>query len=118
MLKKVPASFKGVISTGYSPVVLAKPEAYVSGRKYLAVFMVDGQLRAMAMDGETLCRTTSTGKQWLPEGAVFMYFGEKPFTVEWVSTKKKPTKIDLSVKLGKPGAKGAKIANLNEIKLP
>jgi len=116
-LKKVPASYKGVISSGYSPVVLAKPEAYVSGRKYLAVFMVEGQLRAMALDGETLCRTTSTGKQWLPEGAVFMYFGEKPFTIEWISAKKKPTKIDLSVKLGKPGAKGAKIANLTEIKL-
>ena len=118
MLKKVPASYKGVISTGYSPVVLAKPEAYVSGRKYLAVFMVDGQLRAMALDGETLCRTTSTGKQWLPEGATLTYFGEKPFTIEWISPKKKPTKIDLSVKLGKPGAKGVKIANLNEIKLP
>jgi DNA gyrase subunit A len=118
MLKKVPASYKGVISNGYSPVVLARPESYVSGRKYLAVFMVGGQLRAMALDGETLCRTTSTGKQWLPEGATLTYFGENPFTVEWVSTKKKPTKIDLSVKLGKPGAKGAKIANLNEIKLP
>ena len=117
MLKKVPASYKGVISKGYSPVVLAKPEAYVSTRKYLAVFTVDGQLRAMALDGETLCRTTSTGKQWLPDGATLTYFGEKPFTIEWVSTKKKPTKIDLSVKLGKPGAKGAKIANLTEIKL-
>lgn len=118
MLKKVPASYKGTVSKGYSPVVLAKPESYVSERKYLAVFAIDGGLRAMVLDGETLCKTTSTGKQWLPEGATLTYFGEKPFTVEWVSPRKKPTKIDFSIKLGKPGAKGAKIANLNEIKLP
>lgn len=116
MLKKVPATFKGTISNAYSKVAIAKPEAEVSKRVYLAVFELEGQLKAMTLSGEDLCKTTSTGKQWLPEGAVLTYFGEGTFSVTWVSTRKKPSKLDLTLKRGKPGGKGIKVANLSEVK--
>jgi len=116
-LKKVAANFKGTISTSYSPVTLAKKESDVSSRKYLAVFSLDGQMKAVTISGEDLCRATSKGKRWIPEGATLIHFGENSYTVEWVSKRKKPLKLDLSVKPGKPGAKGIKIANLSDVTL-
>jgi DNA gyrase/topoisomerase IV subunit A len=116
MLKKVASNFKGAISTGYSGVVLAKREPEVAARKFLAVFELEGQLKAMTLSGEDLCRTTSKGKQWLPEGAVFRFLGEGSYTVNWVSSRKKPLSLDLKVKAGKPGTKGIKVASLTEVK--
>jgi DNA gyrase subunit A len=118
-LKKLPATFKGPIADGYSPVVLAKKESDVATRKYLLVFTLDDQLKALTIDGSDLCKVTSKGKSILPEGAVLAHFGEGSYTVPWSSTRKK--KVELSAantKLGKPGAKGVKIANSNEITLP
>ena len=118
MLKKVPANFKGTISTSYSAVSLAKREADVSKRKYLVVFELEGQLKALTLNGEDLCKATSKGKRWLPEGATLRHFGESDYTVNWVSTRKKAVKLNLAVKGGKPGGKGIKIANVSEVKLP
>ncbi len=117
MLKKVPATFKGTISSAYSNVSLAKSETEVSKRNYLAVFELEGQLKAMTLGGEDLCKTTSSGKQWLPEGAILRYFGEGSFTVNWRSSRKKPIKLDLTTKQAKPGGKGIKVANLTELNL-
>lgn len=118
MLKKVSATFKGPISTGYSPVVLAKREAEVSQRKFLCVFKLEGQLKAVVLSGEDLCKTTSKGKQWLPAEAEFVYFGEGNYSVPWASTRKKKVELSLStVKAGKPGSKGVKVANLSDVTL-
>jgi DNA gyrase subunit A len=117
-LKKVSATFKGTISGQYSPVLLAKREAEVSERKYLAVFTLDDQLKAMMVDGADLCRTTSKGKNALPEGAKLLHFGEGSYTVPWVSTRKKKVELfPVSVKQGRPGGRGIKVASLNEVKL-
>ena len=115
MLKKVSATFKGAVSNSYSVVKLAKREAEVSGRKFLTVFELDGQLKAMTLEGSDLCKTTSTGKRWLPEGATLHHFGESPYEVSWASNRKKPTKLDLSVKVGRPGGRGIKIANISDV---
>jgi hypothetical protein len=118
ILKKVPATFKGPIGTGYSEVVLAKREADVNTRTYLAVFSLEGQLKAMALRGEDLCKTTSKGKWWLPDMAQFVYFGEGTYTVPWVSPRKKKVELfPLTTKMGRPGAKGIKVANIDETHL-
>lgn len=118
MLKKVAANFKGTISDQYSPVVLAKREAEVTERKYLAVFTLDDQLKAMMINGADLCRTTSKGKRALPDGATLLHFGEGSYTVPWVSTRKKKVELfPVNVKAGKPGAKGVKVADLSEVTL-
>lgn len=115
MLKKVPATFKGAISTGYSLVSLAKRELEVSSRNYLVVFELEDQVKALVMKGEDLCKVTSKGKRWLPDGAKLLHFGEGPYTVKWVSKRKKPTVLDLTVKPGKPGGKGVKVAEVKEV---
>jgi DNA gyrase subunit A len=117
-LKKVPATYKGAISLGYSPVALSKRENEVSSRKFIAVFELEGQLKGMVLSGEDLCKTTSSGKRWLPDGSNLKYFGEDPYEITWVSTRKKPQRIDLTFKAGKPGGKGVKLADLSEVKLP
>jgi DNA gyrase/topoisomerase IV subunit A len=115
-LKKLPANFKGVLGTNYSEVKLAKKEADVTERKYLLVFIMDEQLKAVAIAGSDLCRSTSKGKSILPEGSTMVYFGEGPYTVPWVSSRKKKVELfPINTKAGKPGAKGVKIANLADI---
>lgn len=113
--KKVPANFKGAISSGYSAVSLAKREADVSARKYLVVFTLDDQVKAAVLSGEDLCKVTSKGKRWLPEGAKLLHFGEGSYQVTWVSKRKKAVTLDLNVKAGKPGSKGVKIGNLSDV---
>lgn len=114
VLKRVPATFKGAISTGYSAVSLAKREAEVSSKKFLAVFELEGQIKAMVIQGVDLCKSTSKGKRWLPDGAKLLHFGEGTYTIQWVSKRKKPTVLDLTAKSGKPGGKGVKVANVSE----
>ena len=117
-LKKLPANFKGVLGANYSEVKLAKKETDVATRKYLLVFTLEDQLKALAIDGADLCRVTSKGKSILPEGASLAYFGEGSYTVPWVSTRKKKVELfPVNTKPGKPGAKGIKVANLDEITL-
>lgn len=116
-LRKVPATFKGAISVGPQGVVLAKREAEVKERKFLIVFTLVGQLRAMTFAGEDLVRATSKGKMLLPDGANLVYFGEGTYEVKHASTRKKPTVLNLEVKGGRPGGKGVKVANLTEVSI-
>ena len=116
VLKKLPPNFKGPLGTGYVEVLLAKKETEVATRKYLVVFTLEGQLKAMAVSGEDLCRVTSKGKQCLPEGAELLYFGEGSYTVPWVNPRKKKVELfPVAVKQGKPGGKGIKVANLEDV---
>jgi DNA gyrase subunit A len=115
-LKKLPANFKGVLGANYSEVKLAKKESDVATRQYLLVFILGDQLKALAIDGGDLCRATSKGKSVLPEGATMVHFGEGPYSVPWVSSRKKKVELfPVTTKAGKPGAKGVKVANLTEI---
>jgi hypothetical protein len=117
-LKKLPANFKGPIADGYSPVVLAKKETDVATRKYLVVFTLGDQLKAMTIAGSDLCKATSKGKRIIPEGAELRYFGEGSYSVPWVSPRKKKVELfPVNTKPGKPGAKGIKIATLSETSL-
>lgn len=117
-LRKIPPTFKGPLGEGYSPVLLAKKETEVEERSYLAVFTLDSQLKAMTLSGEDLIKTTSKGKQVLPDGATLVFFGEGSYVIPWASSRKK--KLELSpatTKQGKPGGKGIKIATTSEISL-
>jgi hypothetical protein len=100
----------------YTPVLLAKREAEVALRKYLCVFKVGEALKAMVLEGESLTKVTSKGKRALPEGAEIVHLDEKSFTVTFKSKRKKPVELTLSsVKLGKPGGAGTKVANLVDL---
>jgi DNA gyrase subunit A len=115
-LRKIPATFKGPLGDGYSPVLLAKKESDLTNRKYLAVFTIDNQLKAMMIAGEDLTRVTSKGKRMVPEGDTILYFGEGSYTVPWTNPRKKKVELfPVTTKQGKPGAKGIKVASLTEI---
>jgi DNA gyrase subunit A len=117
-LKRLPSNYTGTLSTTYSKVLLAKPESDVTTRKYLLVFTYNGALKAMTIAGEHLTKTTSKGKAILPEGATILHFSEKSYVVHWVSGRKKPVTLDLTVKPGKPGGLGIKIGALTDVQLP
>jgi DNA gyrase subunit A len=116
ILRKIPANFRGPLGEGYTEVLLAKKENDLSGKKFLAVFTIDGQLKAMMITGEDLTKVTSKGKRVIPEGNTILHFGEGPYTVPWVNPRKKKVELfPISTKQGKPGGKGIKIANLDEV---
>jgi DNA gyrase/topoisomerase IV subunit A len=115
-LKKLPSNYKGPISDGFSPVALAKKETEVKERKYLAVFTLGDQLKAMMVAGCDLCKVTSKGKRVIPEEATLLYFGEGSYVVPWVSSRKKKIELfPVSTKQGKPGSRGIKVATLSEV---
>ena len=117
-LKKLPANYKGPISDTYLPVTLAKKENDIKERKYLAVFTLGDQLKAMMVAGEDLCKVTSKGKRVIPEEATLLYFGEGSYVVPWVSTRKKKVELfPVSTKQGKPGGKGIKVASVIDLTL-
>jgi DNA gyrase subunit A len=117
-LKKLPANYKGPLAEGYSAVALAKKETEVKDRKYLAVFTLGDQLKAMMVAGEDLCKVTSKGKRVIPEEANLLYFGEGSYVVPWASSRKKKVELfPVSTKQGRPGAKGIKVASLTEVTL-
>ena len=118
LLRKLPATFKGTLSSSYVNVLLAKRERDVSERKYLLVFVFGDWLKAVSIEGADLCKVTSKGKDVMPVGAKLIYFGEGTYTVPWVSSRKK--KVELSpqtTKTAKPGAKGIQIAHVEEVTL-
>jgi len=118
ILRKLPATFKGPISGEYSSVILVKKEIEIKERKYLAVFTLDNQLKAMTIIGEDLCKVTSKGKHVIPPEANLIYFGEGLYQVPWSSNRKK--KVELSpntMKQGKPGARGIKVASITDLAL-
>ena len=116
ILRKIPANFKGPLGEGYTEVLLAKKENDLSGKKFLAVFTIDGQLKAMMITGEDLTKVTSKGKRVIPDGNTILHFGEGSYTVPWVNPRKKKVELfPISTKQGKPGGKGIKIANLDEV---
>jgi DNA gyrase subunit A len=118
LVAKVSAKHKGPVFDHYTPCVLAKREADLTEKRYLVVFTLGDQLKAMMLSGEDLCRTTSKGKRYLPEEAKLVHFGEGPFTVPFVSTRKKKVELfPLTTKAAKPGAKGVKVAHLDEVAL-
>ena len=114
-LKKVAANFKGMVSSKFNPIVLAKREAEVSQKKYLVVFSLEDTIKAMVLNGIDLCKSTSKGKSWLPENSTLLHFGENNYTVNWKSSRKKPLTLDLQTKIGRPGGKGIKIADACDI---
>jgi hypothetical protein len=117
-LKKLPANYKGPLSDSYSEVALAKKETEVQERKYLVVFTLDNQLKAMMVAGEDLCKVTSKGKRLIPDEATLLYFGEGSYVVPWASTRKKKVELfPVSTKQGKPGSKGTKVAALGDVTL-
>ena len=116
ILRKIPANFRGPLGEGYTEVLLAKKENDLSGKKFLAVFTIEGQIKAMMITGEDLTKVTSKGKRVIPEGNTILHFGEGPYTVPWVNPRKKKVELfPISTKQGKPGGKGIKIANLDEV---
>jgi DNA gyrase subunit A len=116
VLRKIPASYKGPLGEGYTEVLLAKKEKDLADKKFLAVFTIDDQLKAMMITGEDLTKVTSKGKRMIPEGNTILHFGEGSYTVPWANPRKKKVELfPVTTKQGKPGGKGVKIASLDEV---
>jgi DNA gyrase/topoisomerase IV subunit A len=116
LVAKVGCRHSGPVFDHFTPGVLAKRERDLADKRFLCVFNLDGQQKAVVLSGLDLCRTTSKGKRYLPENAELVYFGEGSYTVPWLNWRKKTVTHTVdTVKPGKPGSKGVKVASLGEL---
>jgi hypothetical protein len=116
LVAKVGCRHSGPVFDHFTPGVLAKRERDLADKRFLCVFNLDGQQKAVVLSGLDLCRTTSKGKRYLPENAELVYFGEGSYTVPWLNWRKKAVTLTVAtVKPGKPGGKGVKVATLGEV---
>ena len=116
MFKKVPPTFKGPLYDGPTSIISRGPELEVSNRSYLVVFELAGQIKAMALQGADLCKTTSKGKSFLPNDAKLIYMGEDSYTFTFKSKRKKPLVLTAkTAKAARPGAKGNKVCVTSDL---
>jgi len=114
---KIGSKFQGPLAS-QSTKVLAKTLSSKTPLDLLAIWKLDGCLYSNVLDWETLAKTTSSGKRWMPEGAELVYLGSKDWELKFTSKRKNPQTI--SLKTTKPrtlGSKGNKLASLDEVKI-
>lgn len=114
---KVGSKFKGPLAS-QSTKVLAKTLSSKFPSDLLAIWKLDGCLYSNVLDWETLSKTTSSGKRWMPEGAELVYLGNKDWEMKFTSKRKNPQTISLKTTKSRTlGSKGNKLASLDEVKL-
>ena len=111
---KTSATFKGPLSDQPTQVLARNTLSKASGKSLVAVFKLGDAVHANVIPWETVSKTTSKGKLWLPEGAELIHLGGE-YTLAMKGRKKDKV---LSVKTVKPrpvGGKASKIANITDV---
>ena len=111
VVKRLPANHNAGSFDQPTPLLSFERESVMSGRTYLIVWSLGGSLFANSVQGEVLCKTTSKGKRFAPEGAEILYFGEGKYTHIFESKRKKPKVLTPSTVKSRPlNGPGNKIA--------
>ncbi len=113
---RVSSKHKGGLSTGPVEVLYKTKTQSVSDIPVIVVWKIDDCVYANVIPQETLFKTTSKGKSYLPDGAELIHLGGT-YTLT-MSGRKKDKVLDInSLKSRPPGGKGTKIANLTDTAL-
>jgi DNA gyrase/topoisomerase IV subunit A len=113
---KVSSRHKGGLSTGPVKVLYKTKTQSVTDTPVIVVWKVDGCVYANLIPQETLFKTTSKGKTYLPEGAELIHLGGT-FTVPMQGRKKDKVLSADTLKARPVGGKGTKVANLSDTTL-
>ena len=113
---KVSAKHKGGLSTGPVKVLYKTKSESMSEVPITVVWKLNDCVYANLIQPETLFKTTSKGKTYLPSGAELIHLGA-PYTLVMQGRKKdKPVNSD-TIKVRPVGGVGTKLANLSDTTL-
>lgn len=115
---KTNARHKGPLSDKPTQVLARSSTTKFPANPLVAVWKTAEGVFANVIEWETLTRTTSKGKRWLPEGAELIHLGTDSYELKFQSARKKPKPLTAKILKARPiGGKGAKVAKLEEVKL-
>ena len=113
---KVSSKHKGGLSTGPVKVLYKTKSESMSEVPITVVWKLNDCVYANLIQPETLFKTTSKGKNYLPSGAELIHLGA-PYTLVMQGRKKdKPVNSD-TIKVRPVGGVGTKLANLSDTTL-
>ena len=111
---KTPSSYKGPLSDEPTAVLFQGKTSSLSEVPLVAVWKLDGGVYANLIQWESLTKTTSKGKSWLPAGAELIHLGGT-YEVK-LSGRKKNKMLDSKTLKPRPvGGKGSKIVNVEDL---
>ena len=110
---KCPSSVKGPLASEPTVVLHQSKLSSLPNHPLVAVWSLDEGVYANVIPWDSLTKTTSKGKTYLPEGAELMHLGDA-YTLK-MSGRKKDKELNLKTLKPRPvGGKGTKIANLTD----
>ena len=113
---KVSSRHKGGLSTGPVRVLYKTKTSSMSPIGITVVWELDGQVYANVIKSETLFKTTSKGKRFIPEGATLIHLGSE-YTLVMSGRKKDRVLGPETLKERSVQGKGSKVANLSDTTL-
>ncbi len=114
MFYKLSPKHRGPITTEPTKVLSRGNTGKLSDTPLIAVWKTDEGVFGNVISWETLTKTTSKGKRWLPEGAELLSLGGT-YTLKMQGRKKDKVIGINTVKPRPVGGKGTKLAKLEEI---
>ena len=114
MFYKLPPKHSGPVSSEPTKVLARSNTGKLSDTPLIAVWRTDEGVFANAIPWETLTKTTSKGKRWLPEGAKLLSLGST-YTLR-MQGRRRDKVIGINTVRPRPvGGKGTKLAKLEEV---
>ena len=111
---KTPSSYKGPLGDEPTQILFQGKTSSLSEIPLIAVWKLEEGVYANVIQWESLTKTTSKGKKWLPEGAELIHLGGT-FELKMAGRKKNKT-IGINTLKSRPvGGKGSKIANVADL---
>jgi hypothetical protein len=114
MFYKLTSKHRGPISTEPTKVLSRGNTGKLSDVPLIAVWKTEDGVFANVIPWETLTKTTSKGKRWLPEGAELISLGGT-YTLKMQGRKKDKVIGINTVKPRPVGGPGTKLAKLEEV---
>ena len=111
---KTPSSVKGPLADAPTKVLFQTKLSTLPSHSLVAVWKLDDAVYANLIGWESLTKTTSKGKAWLPEGAELLHLGDA-YTLKMSGRKKDKELNSKTLKARPVGGKGSKIANISDI---
>jgi hypothetical protein len=114
MFYKLPPKHSGPVSSEPTRVLARSNTGKLSDTPLIAVWKTEEGIFANVIPWETLTKTTSKGKRWLPEGAKLLSLGST-YTLR-MQGRRRDKVIGINTVRPRPvGGKGTKLAKLEEV---
>ena len=111
---KCPSSVKGPLASEPTVVLHQSKLSSLPNSLLVAVWTLDGAVYANLIPWESLTKTTSKGKSYLPDGAELMHLGDA-YTLKMSGRKKDKPLNHTTLKARPVGGKGTKITNVSDL---